>query len=100
MYHYDVITKHQRDSLWKLPIVLDFHSETQTEGEAPYFREYLRLWLKDWCETHRKPDGSKYNIYKDGLKVYTTIDSRLQKYAEQAQREHLAVMQERYIGRA
>ncbi len=93
MYHYDVITKQQRDSLWKLPIKLDFHSETQTEGEAPYFREYLRLWLKDWCEAHRKPDGSKYNIYKDGLKVYTTIDSRLQRYAEEAQREHLSEMQ-------
>ena len=93
MYHYKYITKIQRDSLMKLPIQLDFHAETQNEGVAPYFREYLRLWMKDWCETHRKPDGSKYNIYKDGLKVYTTIDSRLQKYAEEAQREHLSVWQ-------
>ncbi len=97
IYHYNIISKQQRDSLWKLPIALDFHSETQTEGEAPYFREYLRLWLRDWCDQHRKPDGSKYNIYKDGLKVYTTIDSRLQRYAEEAQREHLAVMQKTFF---
>ena len=97
VYHYNIITKVQRDSLMKLPITLDFHSETQTEGEAPYFREYLRLWLKDWCEHHPKPDGTKYNIYKDGLKVYTTIDSRLQRYAEEAQREHLAGIQKTYF---
>ena len=97
VYHYNIISKEQRDSLMKLPITLDFHSETQTEGEAPYFREYLRLWLKDWCEQHPKPDGTKYNIYKDGLKVYTTIDSRLQRYAEEAQREHLAGIQKTFF---
>jgi penicillin-binding protein 1A len=93
MYHYNFITKAQRDSLCKLPIQLDFHAETQSEGIAPYFREYLRLWMKDWCDNHLKPDGSKYNIYKDGLKIYTTIDSRLQRYGEEAQREHLAELQ-------
>ncbi|MDB5281437.1 MAG: rane carboxypeptidase/penicillin-binding protein [Bacteroidota bacterium] len=97
MYNYKFITKVQRDSLMKLPITLDFHPDTQNEGEAPYFREYLRLWMKDWCETHRKPDGSKYNMYKDGLRIYTTIDSRLQRYAEEAQREHLTEWQGKFF---
>jgi len=97
MYRYRYITEEQRDSLMKLPIRLDFHADTQNEGVAPYFREYLRLWMKDWCETHRKPDGSKYSIYKDGLKIYTTIDSRLQKYAEEAQREHLKETQQKFF---
>src|SRR5690606_5839061 len=58
---------------------------------------YLRLWMKNWCNTHRKPDGSKYNLYRDGLKIYTTIDSRLQQYAEEAQREHLSEIQKYFF---
>ena len=97
MYNYKFITKEQRDSLWKIPIKLNFHADTQNEGVAAYFREYLRLWMKDWSETHRKPDGSKYSIYKDGLRIYTTIDSRLQKYSEEAQREHLKDVQQKFF---
>lgn len=97
LYNYNFITKQQRDSLWKLPIALNFHPDTQNEGVAPYFREYLRLWMKAWCEEHRKPDGSKYDLYKDGLRIYTTIDSRLQKYAEQAQVEHLRDVQQKFF---
>ncbi len=93
MYNYRFINKAQRDSLIKIPLTLNFHSASHADGSAAYFREYLRLWLKDWCDKNPKPDGSKYNIYRDGLKVYTTIDSRLQKYAEEAQREHLSEMQ-------
>ncbi|HLP52752.1 MAG TPA: transglycosylase domain-containing protein [Chitinophagales bacterium] len=97
MYNYRFITKQERDSLFKLPIRLNFHPDTQNEGIAPYFREYLRLWLKDWCKNHTKPDGSEYNIYKDGLRIYTTIDSRLQKYAEEAQYEHLKEVQQKFF---
>jgi penicillin-binding protein 1A len=97
MYRYKFIAKEQRDSLFKLPIALDFHPDTQTEGVAPYFREYLRLWMKKWCNDNPKPDGTKYNIYKDGLKIYTTLDSRLQRYAEEAQREHLEKMQKLFF---
>jgi penicillin-binding protein 1A len=97
MYNYKFITKQERDSLFKLPIVLDFHADTHADGTAPYFREYLRLWLKDWCDKNRKPDGSKYNIYTDGLKIYVTLDSRLQRYAEEAQREHLTEMQKTFF---
>ncbi len=93
MWKYKFLSKEQYDSLCQLPIVINFHADTHTEGLAPYFREYLRLWLKDWCDKNRKPDGSKYDIYKDGLRVYTTLDSRLQRYAEEAQREQLSEMQ-------
>ncbi len=93
MWKYKFLSKEQHDSLCQLPIVINFHADTHTEGLAPYFREYLRLWLKDWCDKNRKPDGSKYDIYKDGLRVYTTLDSRLQRYAEEAQREQLSEMQ-------
>lgn len=97
MYNYHFINRQQRDSLFKIPIELNFHADTQNEGLAPYFREYLRLWVKNWCENHLKPDGSKYNIYKDGLKIYTTIDSRLQRYAEEAQKEHLKEVQQTFF---
>jgi penicillin-binding protein 1A len=97
MNKYSYLTDDQYDSLSKIAIKLDFHRDDQTTGLAPYFREYLRLWLKSWCAEHEKADGSKYNIYKDGLKVYVTIDSRLQKYAEEAQRFHLGNMQKLFF---
>ena len=64
--------------------------QTHNDGLAPYLREYLRSYMKDWCKHHRKPNGEYYDIHKDGLKVYTTIDSRMQRYAEQAVREHFS----------
>jgi penicillin-binding protein 1A len=93
MRKYKFITPQQYDSLSKSPIVLDFHADTHEDGIAPYFREYLRLWLKVWFADNKKPDGGTYNVYKDGLKIYVTLDSRLQKYAEEAQRQHLTEMQ-------
>ncbi|HND84167.1 MAG TPA: penicillin-binding transpeptidase domain-containing protein, partial [Pseudobdellovibrionaceae bacterium] len=69
------------------------------EGPAPYFREYLREnFLKQWCETHINPETKKpYNIYKDGLRIYTTIDSRMQQYAEEAVAEHMLELQKAFI---
>ncbi|MBL7884073.1 MAG: transglycosylase domain-containing protein, partial [Bacteroidia bacterium] len=94
MYKYGYITKEASDSLQQIPLKLDFHPESHNEGLAPYFREYLRdVFLKKWCEENRKPDGTKYDVYRDGLKVYTTIDSRMQRYAEQAVTEHLTDLQ-------
>jgi penicillin-binding protein 1A len=58
-------------------------------GPAPYLREYLRRVMTQWAKGYRKPDGTSYDIYKDGLKIYTTIDSRMQRYAEDAMTEHL-----------
>ena len=64
--------------------------QTHNDGLAPYLREYLRAYMKDWCKHHRKPNGDYYDVHKDGLKIYTTIDSRMQRYAEQAVREHFS----------
>ncbi|MCX6244903.1 MAG: transglycosylase domain-containing protein [Bacteroidetes bacterium] len=90
MEKYDYLTEQQYDSLKALPINMgDFHVQDHTAGLATYFREYLRGTLGDWCSNHQKEDGTPYNLYRDGLKIYTTIDSRMQKYAEEAVRDYL-----------
>ena len=84
------------------PINLDnFRREANYDGMAPYFRAELTKWLKNMLENdkYRKPDGSKYNPYTDGLKIYTTIDTRIQKYAEQAMYEHMSQLQNKYFER-
>jgi penicillin-binding protein 1A len=93
MYNYNFLSKTEKDSLQALPLTIDFQKSDHVEGLAPYFRENLRLWLRDWAQTHQKSDGTHYNIYKDGLKIYTTINSKMQEYAEKAAREHLEEMQ-------
>jgi len=93
MKKYSFITDTLYDSLVKTPIVLDFKKASHNEGLAPYFREYLREKMKKWCSTKIKTDGSRYNLYTDGLKIYTTIDSRLQKFAEEAVETHISSLQ-------
>ena len=86
----DYITREQYDSLRVLPIDMSkYTQQDHSAGYGTYFREYLRLYLNDWCANHKKPDGSPYNLYKDGLKIYTTINYKMQKYAEEAVAEHL-----------
>ena len=117
------ITEAERDSLQALPLKLKYNRVDHKEGMATYFREYLRGvltakkpdksdyrgwqmqkyyedsldWINNplygWCEKNTKKDGSKYNLYTDGLKIYTTLDSRMQKYAEDAVTEHLKELQ-------
>jgi len=70
-----------------------FQAENHTAGAATYFREFLREQMTDWCKKNKKPDGTNYNLYKDGLKIYTTINSRMQTYAEAAVKEHLRSLQ-------
>jgi penicillin-binding protein 1A len=90
MRKYDYITQEQYDSLKLIPIDMSKYTiQDHTEGYGTYFREYLRLYLNDWCNTHKKPDGTNYNLYKDGLKIYTTINYKMQKYAEEAVKQHL-----------
>ena len=62
---------------------------SHNDGLAPYLREYIRGYMKDWCGSHKKSDGTYYDVHKDGLRIYTTIDSRLQKYAEKAVEKHM-----------
>lgn len=92
-----IITKNQKEKLQKLPISLHFKLESHREGTATYFREYLRDYMKKWVEENKKPDGSDYDIYKDGLKIYTTIDSRMQLHAEEAVTKHISNLQEQFF---
>lgn len=87
-------------SLEKEPIVLHFQPESHKDGIATYFREYLREFMKNWLKENKKPDGSEYDIYRDGLKIYTTIDSRMQANAEQAVTEHLTNLQQEFFSQA
>ena len=93
----NIITEDQKVKLQSAPITLHFKLESHREGTATYFREYLRDYMKKWVEENKKPDGSDYNIYKDGLKIYTTIDSRMQLHAEEAVSAHMANLQEEFF---
>lgn len=84
------------DSLQALPLTLNYNLGSQSEGLAPYFREHLRLELNDWVKDQTKSDGSPYNLYTDGLKIYTTLDSRLQAYAEEAVKAHMTDLQKTF----
>ncbi|HNR19107.1 MAG TPA: transglycosylase domain-containing protein [Bacteroidia bacterium] len=96
MLKYKFISQSYYDSLKTLPIKLKFQAEDHNEGLATYFREVLRLELIKWCREHRKADGSTYNLYRDGLKIYTTIDTRLQAMAEAALKQHLKDLQKQF----
>lgn len=117
MAKYGYITEHQRDSLRQLPITLDYQKQDHIAGRAPYFRDMLKKlmnaqkpkrnnysnyedyqsdslqWVTDplygWINKNPKPDGTKYNLDKDGLKIYTPINAKMQQYAEEAVAEHL-----------
>jgi len=127
MYKADMLTKRQLDSLSKLPLVLDYRHVDHKTGAAPYFREYLRrmltaskpdpsdyagwqhqqfiddsiAWVNDpvygFCNKNKKSDGSNYNLYTDGLKIYTTLDSRMQHYAEEAAHEQMTALQSKFF---
>ncbi|WP_416445504.1 penicillin-binding protein 1A [Leeuwenhoekiella sp. A16] len=89
------------DSLQAQPIKLDFSPESHSDGIATYFREYLRGFMKEWLEENPKgkdSDGNDeyYNIYRDGLVITTTIDSRMQQYAENAVKEHMTNLQREF----
>jgi len=93
MAKYDFIDAFVADSLQKLPLVVDYHPLPHNAGIAPYFREFIRPELDAWCRAHNKSESEFYNLYTDGLKVYTTIDSRLQHFAEEAMRDHMRKLQ-------
>ena len=97
MLEANVIDKPEYDSLSEKKVKLSFHSPDYREGIATYLRENLRQELKAWCEKNKKQDGTPYDIYRDGLNVYTTIDSRMQRYAEEAIKDHLKYLQEVYF---
>ena len=93
MKKYKFINNETFDTTIVKPLVLDFKKASHNEGLAPYLREQLRPILVNWCKTKKKPDGSTYNLYTDGLKIYTTIDSRMQIHAEKAVKTHISKLQ-------
>ena len=125
MLKYHKINSQQYDSLTKLPLGVDFQRVDHKEGPAPYLREYMRMemsalqperdnyfseelyredslkWETDplygWCNKNKKSDGSTYDLYRDGLKIYTTINSKMQNYAELAVDSHMTELQKNFF---
>lgn len=92
MVKYGYLDQEVYDSISQIPIDMsNFRRQSHLTGQATYFREYLRSKLKSWCAQHYKADGTNYDLYKDGLKIFTTLDSRLQQYAEEAVLEHMSL---------
>lgn len=75
------------------PLALNYKKLDNHEGPAPYFRQVVEQEVKKWCKQHEKDNGDKYDLYKDGLKIYTTIDPRMQRYAEEAVAQHMKDLQ-------
>ena len=96
MEKYHFISKAQLDSAKKYPIKLNYQSPDHNEGVATYFREHLRQDLLKWCKENKKSNGENYNLYKDGLKVFTTINYKMQVYAEAAVQKHMADLQKQF----
>ncbi|GAB3201736.1 penicillin-binding protein 1A [Pontibacter aydingkolensis] len=90
MAKYNYLPQAKSDSLAQLPLVLDYKVENHYDGPATYFRGAVAEYLQEWC----KQNG--YDLYRDGLKVYTTIDSRMQQHAEDAMTEHMRKLQKRF----
>ncbi|HMB61651.1 MAG TPA: transglycosylase domain-containing protein [Eudoraea sp.] len=101
MEKYDFITEKEKDSLQALKMDINFSPESHREGLATYFRMYLQGFLNEWIDKNPKPalegERDRWNIYLDGLKVYTTIDSRMQKNAEEATAEHMKNLQAEFF---
>ncbi len=97
MVKYGRLTKLKADSLKALPVELLYNKISHHQGLAPYFREQLMSEILDWCMHHEKEDGTPYNLFTDGLKIYTTLDSRLQLYAEKAMVKQMSEIQKTFF---
>ena len=97
MFRNKLLTEQEKDSLSMLDLEIKFTPESHREGLATYFRAYLQDFMKKWTKNNYKADGSQYNLYRDGLKIYTTIDSRLQIIGEQSVSEHMTNLQKEFF---
>ena len=97
MLRNDMLTQKELDSLQQLPLQIQFNPQSHREGLATYFRAYLRQFMLNWIQDNPKPDGEKYNLYLDGLTIYTTLDSKMQTYAENAVKEHMSNLQDAFF---
>ena len=91
------LSEKQKDSLQKIPLELNYTPQSHRRGLATYFRSYLRGFMKNWTNNNFKKDGSSYNLYVDGLKIYTTINSKMQQYAEESVIEHIKNLQKEFF---
>ena len=89
----EFISLKEKDSLQQLALGLDIHKEGHSDGTATYFRSHLQKIMRKWVQKNPKPNGEQYNIFRDGLKLYVTVDSRMQQYAEEAIQEHMSNLQ-------
>lgn len=98
---YDYITEQEKDSLQAMKMDINFNPENHREGLATYFRMYLQRFMNDWIAKNPKPalegERDRWNLYLDGLKIYTTVDSRMQKNAEEAVSEHMSRLQAEFF---
>ena len=97
MLRNEMLTQKEVDSLQQLPLQIQFNPQSHREGLTTYFRAYLRQFMLNWIQDNPKPDGEKYNLYLDGLTIYTTLDSKMQTYAENAVKEHMSNLQDAFF---
>ena len=97
MVRNELITQKEKDSLSQLPITINYTPESHKEGLATYFRAYLKEFMDDWIAENPKPDGSKHSLYRDGLRIFTTIDSRMQAMGEAAVDAHMKNLQQEFF---
>ncbi len=96
MVRNNFVSEADAEKLKNKPINLKYKKLDESTGLAPYFREVLRDQMKKWAKEHKKANGESYNIYQDGLKIYTTINPRMQLYAEEAVSKHMSALQKNY----
>jgi penicillin-binding protein 1A len=92
-----LISKKDKDSLDQIPLVVNYTPESHREGLATYFRAYLKEFMDGWINENLKSDGTKHNLYRDGLRIFTTIDSRMQQFAEDAVSGHMENLQKEFF---
>lgn len=91
------ITESERDSIKQIPLKIDYTPDSHREGLATYFRGYLQQFMRSWTKNNPKADGTNYDIFRDGLRIYTTIDSRLQEIGETSVSAHMSNLQEEFF---
>jgi len=96
MLRNELITPQAMDSLSELPLEITYTPESHREGLATYFRAYLKEFMDGWIKANPKPDGTKHNLYRDGLRIFTTIDSRMQNLGEEAVNAHMKNLQREF----
>ena len=97
MVRNELITEKEKDSLSQLPISITYTPESHREGLATYFRAYLKEFMDNWIAKNPKPDGTKHSLYRDGLRIFTTIDSRMQAMGESAVEAHMKNLQKEFF---